>query len=546
MKRLFAFLLFSIFFFKMGAQGYVPKVGETIMFYSLTERAKQEFLGYDCFYDASKANSGSKYSFKDNNRYKLNKKKLTPFYEIEEKTFKVLKSEYYMDKGKNENKVFLLFLSCVEDDSELILRVPFFEKNVNVLTKNLVCEKFEDDYSETKQQYLNLPCIPSQYVSSIKDKYQGEELFNREVYIKNDLGINDYKGQKVRREEFSNISEMLNWDIEGEVFDIGNVEKCIDVRFEECSISQYIHPFAICTYQDEEVSDTVRIPLTYMAGKTSFFNKNKWSNYLFENFFAVKKDEIRNIMAREQCLEAVEKYSGKDVYYGLYNHYHYNNENFNASNNINMENGTNYELVVGKIYKCLMFDVFLKKDEVGYDVYAILQDSLGVKFRVPAKMRFSGLERQIDLSSDNHYNKDFQEYFTLLEETTIQLEQRKLLAAQKEKMIREKEKMEKERYNSWVKKYGTSYADYISNLTNMQIDKFERLAPKYGKATAKMMIEGKVRIGWSKQMCKESWGEPDDINRAIGSWGTHEQWVYGDIYCDYLYFENGILTTIQN
>ena len=84
------------------------------------------------------------------------------------------------------------------------------------------------------------------------------------------------------------------------------------------------------------------------------------------------------------------------------------------------------------------------------------------------------------------------------------------------------------------------------DLTEEQSEKFERLAPKYGKATAKMMVEEKVRIGWSKQMCKESWGEPDDINKTIGSWGTHEQWVYGDIYCDYLYFENGVLTSIQN
>ena len=110
----------------------------------------------------------------------------------------------------------------------------------------------------------------------------------------------------------------------------------------------------------------------------------------------------------------------------------------------------------------------------------------------------------------------------------------------------QKEKEEKERYASWVKKYGRTYAEFINGLTTMQKEKFERLVPKYGKATAKMMVEGKVRIGWSKQMCRESWGEPDDINRTTGSWGTHEQWVYGDIYCDYLYFENGVLTSIQN
>ena len=80
-------------------------------------------------------------------------------------------------------------------------------------------------------------------------------------------------------------------------------------------------------------------------------------------------------------------------------------------------------------------------------------------------------------------------------------------------------------------------------MSTLKQEKFERLSRKYGKATAKMMLEGKVRIGWSKEMCIESWGEPEDINKTIGRWGTHEQWVYG---YNYLYFENGVLTTIQN
>ena len=64
------------------------------------------------------------------------------------------------------------------------------------------------------------------------------------------------------------------------------------------------------------------------------------------------------------------------------------------------------------------------------------------------------------------------------------------------------------------------------------------------------MINGNVQIGWSKAMCKEAWGKPDKINTTTGSWGVHEQWVYEysseysyDIFC--LYFENGVLTTIQ-
>lgn len=60
----------------------------------------------------------------------------------------------------------------------------------------------------------------------------------------------------------------------------------------------------------------------------------------------------------------------------------------------------------------------------------------------------------------------------------------------------------------------------------------------------KLIQEGKVRRGMSDKECELSWGKPDDINKTIGSYGVHEQWIYGNQ--SYLYFENGVLTTIQN
>lgn len=39
-----------------------------------------------------------------------------------------------------------------------------------------------------------------------------------------------------------------------------------------------------------------------------------------------------------------------------------------------------------------------------------------------------------------------------------------------------------------------------------------------------------------------AWGTPLKINTTTGSWGVHTQWVYKHAY---LYFENGVLTTIQ-
>ncbi|MGN6831098.1 zinc-ribbon domain-containing protein [Paucibacter sp. M5-1] len=54
-----------------------------------------------------------------------------------------------------------------------------------------------------------------------------------------------------------------------------------------------------------------------------------------------------------------------------------------------------------------------------------------------------------------------------------------------------------------------------------------------------------VSIGMSEQDVRDSsWGRPESINRTTSASGTREQWVYGGR--NYLYFENGRLTSIQN
>jgi hypothetical protein len=61
----------------------------------------------------------------------------------------------------------------------------------------------------------------------------------------------------------------------------------------------------------------------------------------------------------------------------------------------------------------------------------------------------------------------------------------------------------------------------------------------------KSIREENVYIGMNLAMCQLSWGKPQYVNTTTQAWGTHEQWVYGDTG-PFLYFENGILTTIQN
>ncbi len=66
---------------------------------------------------------------------------------------------------------------------------------------------------------------------------------------------------------------------------------------------------------------------------------------------------------------------------------------------------------------------------------------------------------------------------------------------------------------------------------------------KYGQKTYNKLKEGYYWTGMNREMAIISLGSPNDINRTVGSWGVHEQWVYDNIY---LYFENGKLTSYQN
>lgn len=73
-------------------------------------------------------------------------------------------------------------------------------------------------------------------------------------------------------------------------------------------------------------------------------------------------------------------------------------------------------------------------------------------------------------------------------------------------------------------------------------EKLSQLAAK--REAAKVKSEG-VSIGMSQEEVRaSSWGRPQSVNKTTGVYGVHEQWVYGGR--NYLYFENGRLTTIQN
>ena len=58
----------------------------------------------------------------------------------------------------------------------------------------------------------------------------------------------------------------------------------------------------------------------------------------------------------------------------------------------------------------------------------------------------------------------------------------------------------------------------------------------------KAVLSGRITLRMTVADLRASVGEPDKVNRSVGAWGVHEQWVYGQ---SYLYIENGILSDWQ-
>ena len=153
--------------------------------------------------------------------------------------------------------------------------------------------------------------------------------------------------------------------------------------------------------------------------------------------------------------------------------------------------------------------------------------------------------KKIDFSNDKYVDSLDE---VMLKKMLSKYEQEKVLAF----VLKNKDLAE---INEKIKKYGIEdvYNMEFKSFNKVDWVRFDKLAAKYGKNNAKLMIQKRAKLGWTKEMLIESIGRPNDINRSFGSWGTHEQWVYreyssefNEYITEYYYFENGILTTIQD
>lgn len=59
-----------------------------------------------------------------------------------------------------------------------------------------------------------------------------------------------------------------------------------------------------------------------------------------------------------------------------------------------------------------------------------------------------------------------------------------------------------------------------------------------------IVLPESIKLGMTDKKVLSIWGKPIDINRTINRYGVKEQWVYPNYV--YLYFTDGVLTTIQD
>ncbi len=84
----------------------------------------------------------------------------------------------------------------------------------------------------------------------------------------------------------------------------------------------------------------------------------------------------------------------------------------------------------------------------------------------------------------------------------------------------------------------------LKSLTPAEVAALEKHKIKVRKENAKQRRKEGVTLGMTEADVRASnWGKPRKINTTTATYGTRAQWVYDG---GYLYFTDGVLTSIQN
>ena len=187
----------------------------------------------------------------------------------------------------------------------------------------------------------------------------------------------------------------------------------------------------------------------------------------------------------------------------------------NLDNLVDINSGDPINIKSKEVWQCYNVTFVHSKDNILVQPYFLLNKD-DIKVKIPFK-DFTEKCNGIFTAEDRIFRSRFlleSEYDSII--------------AEKKRSAEEKQRIEEER---------------LRIEEQARLERNKQIIKKYGNKYGKLICEGKVCLNMTKDMCIEAWGEPCYINSTIVKRLVHEQWVY---WGSYLYFDNGVLTGIQN
>jgi hypothetical protein len=201
-----------------------------------------------------------------------------------------------------------------------------------------------------------------------------------------------------------------------------------------------------------------------------------------------------------------QKHVGKDFVFTL----GVNDRYSSSKSTVDNITGEIVNLKIESEWKCTALEFIDLKDDWPLQLFLIFKNEKNDEIKV----RLEKLARDKDPILIS--------YFTEKQEYLKQKELEQLAKEEREKRLAEDAERKRLEKENWEKQMIQKYGSYHGNL----------------------IIKEQVVLGMSEEMCRQAWGNPININRTTVSGLVHEQWVYSMM--NYLYFENGKLTAIQN
>lgn len=375
MKKHLWVLLFLFSCLSITAQTRGLVKGETIMFYPVCDDLKNQYMGYDCFYDTNKAYHNHKFNEKEKNRFATNENKLTPFKEIEGHYFYVDNTQKYSKNGKLKNEAYIAFLTR-DDGAKMILRVLFQpDKNTNAITRGMLVKFYSGNKITTgvslpyitKSDWENFQAlIGTKLVRNSNGKYYLGNIFEYYNNGNSKKGfVLDMVAKNANRLK-GNYIDPNSIFLNGAVIDVKNI------LFKNVEDYPYQQPFAMVNYQN----GVAYLPLNdyYGDGPSTIQN-----DYNILNCFSDYNMKFQELLADLPPVK-------KDMVKGLEFYYGRNRSFQNGDKSVHFADIDNnkifYTLKPGYYtFEKIDFDL----DEKKLKLSVFLKDTLGIVFAVPAQ-----------------------------------------------------------------------------------------------------------------------------------------------------------------